>query len=105
MKAGYCNSIKPEGRWHNPPVGLREKLRRDRALIREQLTSGERAVAYAVLWLGALLPPVGVILAASSTTRGIGIGLLLLGLLILAVPISPFLKARIRKRERSASGE
>ena len=83
-------------------MSLWGKLRRDRAQLRTQLTTRERVVFYLYGWLGLLLPLVGgVLIVASSATRGIGVGLLVLAVLVMAVPISPIMRARIRRREKS----
>jgi hypothetical protein len=51
-----------------------------------------------------LLAPVGVVLliVGSGAAHGVGIALLVLGLLAMAVPISPLLRARVRRREARA---
>jgi hypothetical protein len=76
-------------------------LRRTRAQLREQLTPGERLFYYAYALTSPLLAPVGIglLVFGSHSTHAIGIGVLLLALLVMAVPISPFLRARIRRRE------
>jgi len=52
-----------------------------------------------------LLVPVGVVLliVGSGAAHGVGIASLLVGPLAMAVPISPFLKARVRRREAQVS--
>ncbi len=87
-----------------PEVPLRESMRRSRAKLREQLTPWERRFFYAYALGSPLLAPVaiGVLLFGSSGMRGLGIGLLLLGLVAAAVPISPFMRARVRRREQRA---
>jgi hypothetical protein len=84
-----------------PGVRLRDALRRRRAELREQLTPGERRFFYGYGLVSPLLAPVGIglLVFGSHDTRGVGIGLLLVALLVMAVPISPFLRARIRRRE------
>jgi cytochrome c biogenesis protein CcdA len=64
-----------------------------------------------VAWAFALLPSplalVGVVLliGGGSGARVVGIVLLVLFLLGMTVPISPFLKARVRRRETRAERE
>jgi hypothetical protein len=41
-------------------------------------------------------------IAQSRATHGVGIALLVIGLLAMAVPISPILRARVRRREAQA---
>lgn len=65
------------------------------------LTRGERAFlsVWALVALGS--PPVGVVLLVyGSGTRTAGIVLLGVALLTSAVPVSPFLRARVRRREK-----
>jgi hypothetical protein len=68
------------------------------------LTRGERVFAWSYTVLSSLLIPLGVVLllAGSGATHGIGIALLVIGLLTMAVPISPLLRARVRRREAQA---
>ncbi len=40
------------------------------------------------------------VLGSGSTIRGIGIGLLLVTLVLYTIPVSPILRARVRRRER-----
>ena len=42
------------------------------------------------------------LLFGSGATHGVGIALLVIGLLAMAVPISPLLRARVRRREAQA---
>ena len=89
-------------------VPLVSHLRRILGELRGQLTAGERFAAYSYLLLTSLLPPlaVGLLLLGPGSTRPVGIGLLLVALVLLAVPISPILRARVRRREeRSSEGE
>lgn len=60
--------------------------------------------AWSYTVLASLLAPVGVLLliAGSGAARGVGIALLVLALLVMAVPISPLLRARVRRREAPA---
>jgi len=88
-----------------PAMPFREKLRRGRAERKKQLTAGERRFMFGYTLLSSALPPLslGLVVWGSGTTRDVGIGLLLLALVVMAVPISPFLRARIRGRERRES--
>jgi hypothetical protein len=83
---------------------IRSGLRRGRAERRRLLTRGERVFARSYTLLASLLVPVAVVLlvVGSGATRGVGIALLVVGLLAMAVPISPFLRARVRRREARA---
>jgi len=59
--------------------------------------------------LGFFLPPmlvfVGVVVLAIGAEKGLGIALLVVGLLLMLVPISPILRARVRRREERARKE
>jgi len=83
---------------------IRNTLKRGREERRRVLTTGERVFAWSYTVLSSLLIPVGVVLllAGSGATHGIGIALLVIGLLAMAVPISPFLRARVRRHEAQA---
>jgi hypothetical protein len=87
-----------------PDVSLRESVKLQRAQLQIELTPGERRFAYGYTALGVILPPtaIGLVVFGTGSTRGVGIGLLLLALLVMAVPISPFLRARVRRRERAS---
>ena len=80
---------------------IRSGLKRGREERRRLLTTGERVFACSYTVLTSLLIPVGVVLllSGSGATHGIGIALLAIGLLTMAVPISPLLRARVRRRE------
>ncbi|HEY4896821.1 MAG TPA: hypothetical protein VII01_12095 [Solirubrobacteraceae bacterium] len=77
------------------------RLNRVRTELRDQLTAGERVVFYAHFLLSVLLPPLGVILLVSGA-KLVGGALLILGIVVMAVPMSPFMRARIRRRETQA---
>jgi hypothetical protein len=81
---------------------VRAGMRRRRRVRRELLTLGERVVVWTMLFLGSTLAPAGVIilLSAGSSLRPVGIALLVLALVVMAVPISPILQARVRRRQR-----
>lgn len=83
---------------------IRSGLRRSREERRRLLTRGERVFAWSYTLLASLLAPVGVVLliVGSGAAQGVGIALLILGLLAMAVPISPLLRARVRRREARA---
>ena len=68
-----------------------------------QLTRGERMFAYSYTALGVLLIPTAVLMTVlgHGSTRTLGLILLLLAVVHMAVPITPFLRARVRRRERS----
>jgi hypothetical protein len=95
-----------------PPDGsgighLRAALRRQRQRRRELLTLRERIFAWTMLSLSVGLAPAGVIilLSASSGLRPVGIALLVLGLFVMATPISPILQARVRRRRRESKSQ
>src|SRR5271165_1510456 len=78
-----------------PEVSLRlvrAGMRRSRSALREQLTPGERRFFYGYALVSPLPAPVGVglLVFGGGGMRGVGIGLLLVALVVLAVPISPF---------------
>src|SRR5438105_3239401 len=77
-------------------------MRRNRDARRELLTSGERAVGWLLAFLPTLLTVGGLalLISAHGAARGVGIGLLIL----MAVPVSPLLRARVRRREARALG-
>jgi hypothetical protein len=94
-----------------PPDGsgighVRAGMRRSRRARRELMTLGERIVAWTMLFLGSTLAPAGVIilLTAGSSLRPVGIALLVLALVVMAVPTSPILQARVRRRRRASRG-
>jgi hypothetical protein len=76
-------------------------LRHGREEQRRLLTRGERVFAWGYTLVASLLVPVGValLIVGSGAAHGVGIALLVVGLLAMVVPISPFLRARVRRRE------
>jgi hypothetical protein len=76
-------------------------FKRIRSELREQLTQGERAFWYGMVVLVFVLPTlaIGVLILGGSDLRGLGIGLLFLTIVVYAVPVSPILRARVRRRE------
>jgi hypothetical protein len=92
----------PQG---EPAIGyLRARLRRSRKARRELLTRGERIVAWSLALMSIVLAPAGVIilLSGDSSLRVVGITMLVLALFVAAVPISPVLQARVRRRQRAS---
>jgi len=88
-----------------PAIGyLRVGMRRRRKVRRELLSIGERIVAWTMVLLSAVLVPAGVIilLSGGSSLRPVGIALLVLALVVMAIPISPILQARVRRRQRAS---
>jgi hypothetical protein len=67
-------------------------------------TRGERIVVWSYTVIVSLFAPAGVVLLmwGSGAARSVGIALLVVGLVVMAVPISPFLRARVRRREADA---
>jgi hypothetical protein len=78
---------------------LPRNMRRHREERRKLLTRGELAFYRTYLLLGPLLFPAGVVLLLSGGAKAVGISLLVLALLVNAIPISPFLRARGKRRE------
>lgn len=90
-----------------PAIGyLRAGMRRRRRQRRELLTRGERIVAWTMVLLSAVLVPAGlvILLSGGSGLRPVGIALLVVALVVMAVPISPILQARVRRRQRASRG-
>jgi hypothetical protein len=88
-----------------PAIGyLRAGLRRSRETRRELLTRGERIVAWSLTLMSMVLAPAGVVilLSGDSSLRVVGITMLVLALFVMAVPISPILQARVRRRQRAS---
>jgi hypothetical protein len=65
------------------------------------LTTGERAFMYAYAVVIVFLPTVAIALTifGKDTVRSVGIGLLLLTVVLYAVPLSPIMRRRVRRRE------
>jgi hypothetical protein len=84
----------------------RRALRRARQEQRTQLTGGERIVGWSLAVLPGILAVVGVALLVSGVHGGghaVGIALLILAVLVVAVPISPVMRAKARRREARAA--
>jgi hypothetical protein len=84
---------------------VRAALRRQRQRRRALLTRRERILAWTMVFLSVGLAPAGVIilLSGGASLRSVGIALLVLALVVMAVPISPILQARVRRRQRASS--
>jgi hypothetical protein len=69
------------------------------------LTRGERVFMWGYTIFVSLLAPIGVglLVWGSGSAHSVGIVLLFLSLVTMAVPISPFLRARVRRREGRTS--
>jgi hypothetical protein len=97
------------GRLIRPPGqrggSLRQTMRHSHAQLRKELTPNERRFYYGYIVVGMVVPSAAIwlLFLGRGTARAVGIGLLLLALLVMAVPISPFLRARVRRRERASS--
>jgi hypothetical protein len=78
---------------------VRSVMRRNREARRQLLTRGERIVGWGFSFLPPMLVFVGVVVLANGAGKGLGIALLVVGLLLMLVPISPILRARVRRRE------
>jgi len=90
----------------DPDASLRETPAQRRAQARKLLTPRERRFALGYTLASAILAPVavGLLVFGTSSIRGLGIGLLLVALVVMAVPISPFLRAKVRRRAGGSSG-
>ncbi len=75
-------------------------MKRRREERRRLLTRGERAFAWSLTFAPSLLVLGGISLLVwgKGAGHGVGIALLIVALLLMAVPISPFLQARVRRR-------
>ena len=80
-------------------------MRRNREARRRLLTRGERIIGWSFAFLPPLIVFAGVVVLANGTGNGLGIALLVVGLLLMLVPISPILRARVRRREERARKE
>ncbi len=79
---------------------VRSALKQRREERRRLLTKGERAFAWSFVVAPSLLVLGGIaLLVGKAPGHGVGIALLIVALLLMAVPISPFLRARVRRRE------
>ena len=88
------------GHWENVQ-NLPRNMKRNREARRKLLTRGERVFLMSSTLLSSLLAPAAVVLLlfGGGSVRIIGIVLLLVALLLMAVPITPFMRARVRRRE------
>ena len=84
---------------------VKNARKRGREERRRLLTRGERFVAWSLAVAPSLLVVGGVALLVwgNGSGHGVGIALLIVALLLMAVPISPFLRARVRRREARAA--
>jgi len=70
-------------------------------LVAEGLTRGERVFFFVWFVVALVLVPVGmVLLLASGSTRTVGLVCLVAGVVQMAVPVAPILKARVKRRDR-----
>jgi hypothetical protein len=83
----------------------REERREARKASRGQLTRGERIVGMLLALAPAALAVGGIIVLVNGSARGVGIALLVLALGFMALPISPVLRARVRRREARVWGQ
>jgi hypothetical protein len=77
-------------------------MRRLREVRRKRLTRGERILGWTLALGPSVLVVVAVALLLSDHARTIGIALLIVALVVMAVPISPLLGAKVRRREARA---
>ena len=79
---------------------LPDNLRRIGVEVRDQTTPAERTVWYVYVLLIIVMPALGLILLlAGGAGMGVGIGLLIGAVVLYAIPISPILKNRSRRRD------
>ena len=85
----------------------RATMRRHREERRRLLTRGERAFVSIWMFAAWALPLAGVLLLVygAGSVRTAGVVLVALALLTMAVPVSPVLRARLRRREESERAE
>jgi hypothetical protein len=70
-------------------------------LVAEGLSRGERAFFFVWFVVAFVLGPVGMVLVlASEDTRAVGLVCLVASVVQMAVPLTPILKARVKRRER-----
>jgi len=81
---------------------VRSVMRRNREARRRLLTRGERIIGWGFAFLPQMLVFIGVVVLANGAGKGLGIVLLVVGLLLTTVPITPMLRARVRRREERA---
>jgi len=84
----------------------RRALKQAREEQRRQLTRGERILGWSLAILPGPLAVAGVALLVSGVRgagRGVGIALLIVAVLVMAVPISPVMRAKVRRREARAA--
>ena len=80
---------------------VRGSLKRGMEQRRRLLTRGERALAWSLAVAPSLLVlgGVGLLVWDTGAGRGLGIALLIVALLVMAIPISPLLRASVHRRE------
>jgi len=74
-------------------------MRRLREIRRKRLTRGERILGLTLALGPSVLVVVAVSLLLFDHAHAVGIALLILALVAMAVPISPLLGAKVRRRE------
>jgi cation transport ATPase len=75
-------------------------MRRHHEERRRLLTRGERVFVWAYMLLSAVtLAGIPLVVFGRHGVRTAGIALLIVALLLMAIPISPFLRTRVRRRE------
>lgn len=85
---------------------LSRTMKRHREERRTLLTRGERVFVRGYMLLGIVaLAGIPLVVYGRHGLRTAGIVLLLVALLIMAIPISPFLRARVRRREGQQRAE
>jgi hypothetical protein len=81
---------------------LPRNLRRLREVRRKRLTRGERILGWTLALGPGVLVVVAVALLLLDHARTVGIGLLVVALVLMAMPVSPLLGAKVRRREARA---
>ena len=81
---------------------LPRNLRRLREVRRKRLTRGERILGWTLALGPGVLVVVAVALLLLDHARTVGIGLLVVALVLMAMPVSPLLGAKVRRRKARA---
>jgi hypothetical protein len=77
-------------------------MRRLREVRRKRLTRGDRILGWTLALGPGVLVVIAVALLLFDHARAVGIALLIVALVVMAVPVSPLLGAKVRRREARA---
>lgn len=81
---------------------LPRNMRRLREVRRRRLTRGERILGWTLALGPSVLVIVAVALLLFDYARAVGVALLIVALVVMAMPVSPLLGAKVRRREARA---